>query len=387
MLEWLFLLLPVAATISWWQGRNSAIKQFEARYNHSLTKGINYYLNNDSDASFEQLKKIAKQQSDNFEAHVTLGNMFRKRGEIDRAISIHQTILANLNMDSKQRDYILYELANDYQAAGLLDRAEQLLHGLVYSSRHQDKYLVALLTVYESMGEWEKAATVMRDTGKRHGGLQAYRLAHYLCEMATLAATQNRNEQAIQWVQEALLVQGNSVRCYWELANLYYKAQYYEKAIHALESLHRQSSAYYNLTLPMLQACFAALDKQQTFVSLLHSLHQKSKDVMVTLALVDEYVQQGDAEQAKQLLLSLLEQKPSLRALKSLIQIETQQLNKQDDIVVKCVEHTLQAVIDKKAYYQCRCCGFETHKLRWRCPSCATWDSLIPLKARIHDAE
>ena len=196
LLAGLFLLLAAAG---WALGRFGERDEFEdapAPLNIDYLKGLNFLLNEQTDQALEHFLQMVRVDDQTIETHFALGSLFRRRGEVDRAIRIHQNIIARPDLAAEQRDQALFSLAKDYLGAGLLDRAEKLFVRLAQGSRFQVQALENLCRIYEQEKDWEKAI----DAGQRlellGGRSLALQIAHYYCELAESAAAKGDYAEA-----------------------------------------------------------------------------------------------------------------------------------------------------------------------------------------------
>jgi len=202
LLAGLFLLLAAAG---WAMGRFGERDEEDAPppLNIDYLKGLNFLLNEQTDQALEHFLHMVRVDDKTIETHFALGSLFRRRGEVDRAIRIHQNIIARPDLAAEQRDQALYSLAKDYLAAGLLDRAEDLFSKLAQGSRYQVQALEKLCGIYEQEREWEKAI----DAGQRlevlGGRSLALQIAHYYCELAEAAASAKDYAAAREYVKKA----------------------------------------------------------------------------------------------------------------------------------------------------------------------------------------
>lgn len=187
MLELLFLLLPVAAAYGWYMGRRSAQqnKQDEAnRLSRDYVAGVNFLLSNQQDKAVDLFLDMLKEDTGTVEAHLTLGNLFRSRGEVDRAIRIHQTLMESASQTYEQRLLAIQQLGRDYMAAGLYDRAEDMFNQLTDETDFRIGALQQLLQIYQATSEWQKAIDVAERLVKLGKDKQRVEIAHFYCELA-----------------------------------------------------------------------------------------------------------------------------------------------------------------------------------------------------------
>ena len=205
--DFLWLLLPLAAASGWlagWYGkrrRESVAAADDLRSNYF--KGINYLLNEQPDKAIEAFIKVLEVDSETVETHLALGNLYRRRGEVDRAIRIHQNLIARPNLESEQRSEALLELGHDYLSAGLLDRAENLLQELADGGDYRVQALRQLIDIYEQEKDWSKAIACGHLLEKVTGNHLSPVIAHYQCELAERLRESGEADAALEMVNKA----------------------------------------------------------------------------------------------------------------------------------------------------------------------------------------
>lgn len=206
MLELLFLLLPVAAAYGWYMGRRSAQqdKQQEAnRLSREYVTGVNFLLSNQQDKAVELFLDMLKEDSNTVEAHLTLGNLFRSRGEVDRAIRIHQSLMESASLSFEQRLLAVQQLGRDYMAAGLYDRAEEMFSQLIDEADFKVFALQQLLLIHQATSDWHKAIDVAEKLVRLGKDQQRSEIAHFYCELALQAMGSDDLDRAQSLLKKA----------------------------------------------------------------------------------------------------------------------------------------------------------------------------------------
>ena len=255
LLETLFLLLPVAAISGWVAGRRSKPDVQDARQNTIspiYLKGLNYLLNEQPDKAIDVFIKLLEVDSDTIETHLALGSLFRRRGEVDRAIRIHQNLIARPSLTKEQRSQSLFELGQDYLRAGLLDRAEALFSDLIVSAPHTEVALNYLIDIYQQEKDWEKAIETARRIEVKTGNKQYMRVAHYYCELAEQAIQKGDKIRAHKLVKKALNTNKNSVRASLLDGKLEIQNGNDKTAIKSLRRVEQQDISYLGEAIPLL---------------------------------------------------------------------------------------------------------------------------------------
>ena len=370
MLELLFLLLPVAAAYGWFMGRNSE-KQKELKGRASVTKnlssGLNFLLTDQEDKAIEQLLQLLDVQAATLDTYLALPNLFRRRGDWDIAIRIHEK-LHQLKLPKQQAQIIQFELAKDYFSAGLYDRAEPLLSALVQAESIREAVLKQLFSLFTATHEWQKAMdfrAVVEQTDSRSLRIG---MANFSCE--AWREEQTPAESYRQLIQRYPI----ALRPKYELAKKLIAEQQFNEARDLLLAILKQRPQWAAELLPLVQQTAPDNDEWQ---SLLNDLSRKHKNISATAELAQFYAQSQHLDQAEQLLTEKLKQQPNIRLFLKFIQIRRLQDPSEPHLAE--IEQMVQSYLDTKVLYHCRNCGFKTKQPYWLCPSCQQWETVEPM--------
>jgi len=387
-MEWglLFLLLPVAALSGWLIGRNGTSKDHRAcdDLNADYFKGLNYLLNEQSDKAIEVFVHLLEVDSETVETHFALGNLFLKRGEVDRAIRIHQNLIARPTLTRLQRQQALFELGKDYLRAGLLDRAESLFIQSSDNSELAPLALRHLLEVYQLEKEWQKAIDVaLKLKGNKVPKEMGQMVAHFLCEETEEALRRDRISEAMRLVKRAIDEDKSCVRATLLEARIEMNRSDYRKAIIILHRVEQQDPGFLQEILSPLQDCHRNLGSEDELLSYLDRLIKQQKGNSNFALLHAELLERKfGREEAISALTSYLTEHASLHAMSRLIEwrIKDHELDGSDDLA------RLNQIISKRLHgkpaYQCRNCGFTSRTLNWQCPTCKQWNTVKPLQTQ-----
>jgi len=345
--------------------------------NIDYLKGLNFLLNEQTDQALEHFLRMVRVDDKTIETHFALGSLFRRRGEVDRAIRIHQNIIARPDLAAEQRDQALYSLAKDYLAAGLLDRAENLFSRLSQGSRYQVQALEALCGIYEQEREWEQAV----DAGQRlevlGGRSLALQIAHYYCELAEAAAAKGDYTAARAHVKKAQAGRPRTMRGALTRAHI---ARDTDDNATALKLYHRiidENTYLIAEALPEMVSIYARENQLGELQSALKSMLAKNPDMASLVAytaivndiggvpVIDECVEQYMLND------STLAEFVDLQALSAGDEED-------DDSALVRVRHALSKLARTTPRYQCQECGFSSQRLLWQCPSCRDWETQRP---------
>lgn len=319
MYELLWLLLPLAAASGWWAARFSDRRSktaSRARLNSVYGQGINYLLNEEPDKATDVLVKLVEVDPETVELHLALGSLFRRRGEVDRAIRVHRNIIGRTRLSATLRDQAKLELGRDFLKAGLFDRAEHLLRELLREGVYVLETSNHLVGLYQQEKEWRKAIEVAEQVPENAGDDWSNRIAHYYCELGELALEQRDYDDAIRLAQSALDTHADCVRANMLIGAVCQHQGRFAAAIEAYQAVTLQNSSLAAEVSADIQLCRAEID----------GVNAGSDDAPeVTGADVGA--------------------RPS----------------------------------GLSAAYRCDACGFAGSKLFWQCPGCQRWSSIKPI--------
>ncbi len=376
---WWLLAFPLFFVLGWLAARvdiRQVVTESRALPN-SYFRGVNFLLNDQPDKAIEAFLEVVKLEPETIDLHFALGGLFRRRGEFDRAIRMHENLLGREGLAEEQRLRALAELGQDYLKAGLLDRAEQVFAKLLDTPQHS-LARTFLLEIYVQEKDWHKAidaARVLeRDT---HKPLNA-EIAHFHCELALLAATRNEIDTAKAELEAALAANRQSVRANLMAGDLDVAAGQHEAAIADWRLVEAQSAAHMALVVERMLGSYRQLGRLAEGVQWLRALYarQPSQDVFNALYLA---VSETDgAAAASQLAREELRRNPSLRTLDRLLEAQLIDAEGGERELLQVEKSLVAAHSQRMMRYQCASCGFKARQFFWRCPACGRWDSFDP---------
>lgn len=372
---WLLWALPLAFGLGWVMARYDLRQgRLESRTNpKAYFRGLNHLLNEQQDEAIDAFIEAVQKDPDTSELHFALGNLFRRRGDYDRAVRVHEHLLARADISQKDRERAQQALAQDFLKAGLLDRAEKALRKLEGTTLGA-KARLTLLTIYERTRDWERAAEVAEALeGAAHGTFKL-RVAHYRCEQAYELRSAGRTTEALTLLEALVQQVPQSARAWVSLADLRHSLNNTEGAWQALQQLCMNVPGHLPLVAHNLAMWGRMTNHTEDSRQLLmqwQAQHTLSLDVTQAMASLSD---QPDA--ARQLYIEHLKREPSLVAAGLWLAGETIGQPDQDALIKKAIE--LQAEPLKR--YRCAACGFESRQYFWQCPGCQTWDSYPPLR-------
>ena len=389
MSAWLiFLLCFLAIAIGWLLGRfplSEFWRRFRNRgWHESYMQGIHLLLNEQSDQAIETFLQQWQVSQENFELHNALANMLRKKGEVDRAVRIHAGLVECNKLSQTQVRQATIELANDYIAAGLLDRAERLLINVVNNGRFYDERALELLQrVYQTENEWGKAITVAEQLLPRRtlsftnsslvSGRQTTEIAQYYCEMAEEALAEDNFSEVEKNLQQALRIEPDCGRARLMQARMATERGRFEQARQAIMQLADEDPGLLAETLNLLADCFT--DDYQGLFDYLLKLLDKYPSAALEIAAYQTLVK-VNIEQAGRFLWQRVRRRPTLAGINTLVQHKLSENEPLGLDYLPLLQQIVADVLKQKAIYRCRECGFSGVQMHWLCPQCKSWDSI-----------
>jgi lipopolysaccharide assembly protein B len=342
-------------------------------------KGLNHLLNSQSDKAIESFVEVVKERPDTLELQFALGQLFRKQGQIDRATRIHQELLERPHLSEEHRQRTLYELAQDYNAAGLLDRAEACFQQLK-GTPHEHASLEFLIRIYEMEKDWDKALTATHELEKLAKVPHAKQIAQYHCERSHAALLKGDLPLAAEEAKAALSQNARCTRANHLLGDIAHKAGRAADAITAWELCFAQDAAGVGLVAGKLAQAYAALGRADDGIAQLkhYQSQSPSQDVLnALLGLIRSA--HGDAA-ALTYLREELKRAPTLSGVEQFTALLKR--NDDDDALIHDV---LAANTRAAGTYPCSRCGFRARTYYWQCPGCVQWESFVPKRQEALD--
>jgi lipopolysaccharide assembly protein B len=383
-MEWgmLWLLLPIAAWSGYLIGRRGSERSSGERVSQlsqTYFSGLNYLLNEQPDKALEVFLKIAELDSDTFETQLALGNLFRRRGETDRAIRLHQDLYSRPKLSAEQRTIALLELGEDYMRAGLLDRAEALYTDLLAIDQHAPAALRHLILIYQQERDWTRAIDMAQRLHASSGDGTATLIAQFFCELADQARARGDSIEARRLALEAVAIDARCVRAHMNLGRLAKSTGSYEQAIRHFEKAAEIDPDFLSEILGELLETYEAqgrTDRAQAFLDL---MMQRDRGVAALLAR-SAMIERGEGRsEAVGFLADRLHQRPSVRGVLKVVDLSFPSESGERAEAVGLIRELLHRLLERKPGYRCNRCGFSPRALHWQCPSCKSWGSIKPV--------
>lgn len=375
-LDWYWLLVILVAFVLGWSlaRRRGKKTRRQLRFSSDYFQGLNYLLNDEQDKAIEIFLRLVENDWQTIDTHLTLGSIFRRKGEIDKAIKLHQSLLARPSLPSEYKVRVLLELGRDYQLAGWLDRAESLFNDVLKDEDFTEEALRHLMDIYQQEQEWESAITIAKRYQRAAKNSLKPVIAQFYCELSDKQFARGDLKEA-----EALAVQGLSmdedcVRASIILGKLAIQRGRYKKAIRFFKQIEFQNIDYLPLVISGLIECYRNQSNLRALITYLRVLDEKYDNVSLTPVIVDLISEVYGKDSATEYLSQRMKIRPSLDGVQKMLEINLTDTETQDGYIKEVVD---QLMLDQSGY-QCSHCGYSAKTLYWLCPSCHAWSGMKP---------
>ncbi len=379
---WWLLGFPLFFALGWLAARVD-IKQLltESRaLPSSYFKGLNFLINQQPDKAIEAFIEVVKVDQQTVELHFALGSLFRRRGEVERAIRMHQNLVDRADLGSEQRLVALHELAQDYLKAGFLDRAEELflkLRGTAY-----DQQAAAfLLEIYQQEKDWQKAIDIARNMEHGSGRSGAREIAHFYCELGQAEIVRGAAEQAREYLDQALAVNRKCVRAYILLGDLAMAEHAPEEAIEAWKRIEAQNTAYLPLVAEKLLAAYKQLGRVDEGMALLRGYLASYPSLDLLNAVFQSVLERDGAAAANEFVRGELRRYPTLLGLDRLLEAQVLEAPADRRRDLELMRNLVHQHTRSLSLYRCDNCGFKARQFYWHCPACHGWETYPPRRS------
>jgi len=346
----------------------------------SYFKGLNFLINQQPDKAIEAFIEVVKVDPQTVELHFALGSLFRRRGEVERAIRMHQNLVDRADLGSEQRVTALNELAQDYLKAGLLDRAEELFLKLE-GTPYEQQALRFLLEIYEQEKDWHKAIQTSRRMDSIAGRSSAREIAHFYCELAQAEIVHSRGETAHGYLEEALAVNRKCVRAYILHGDLALSEGSPERAIEAWKRIESQNPAYLPLVAEKLLAACSQTGTAADALALLRGYLASYPSLDLLNTVFQAVLEREGASAANELVRAELRRYPTLLGLDRLLEVQVLQAPLERRRDLELMRDLVHQHTRSLALYRCDECGFKARQFYWHCPACHGWETYPPRRS------
>ena len=376
---WMLLGIPFFFGLGWLAARvdiNELVSESRT-LPRGYFKGLNHLLNDQPDKAIDSFIEIVKLDPESADMHFALGNLFRRRGETERAIRVHQNLLARPDLPLEDKAHAQYELGIDYLKAGLLDRAEETFNQLVDSS-YAVKARRSLLEIYQREKEWKRAIAAAEGLQESGAGSRQKEIAQFYCELAQDALVHTAPSDAMQLLDKALEADRNSVRATILRGDALLAQGDVEEALKTWRRVEQQSVPHVALVAARLMDGYRKVGRPQEGVNLLKSYLAEASSIDLIEVVFKAVIELDGVQAAKDLVVEELRRNPTLLGLDKLLEARLMDAPANIWEELSMVKNLVQRYTQKLARYQCSHCGFKARQFYWHCPGCNRWDSYPP---------
>jgi len=347
------------------------------RLPRSYYQGLNALLDEDPDKAIDAFVEIARLDPETAELHFALGKLFRRRGDIERAVRVHQNLLARADLSAEMSAKARFELGQDYLKAGLLDRAEETFH-LLIGSPFAPQASRALLEIYQREKEWRRAIEAALALQASGSGAYQKEIAQFHCEIAQDELVHVNPDAALATLDKALAYDRNNVRAMLLSGDALLAKGDAEAALRAWRRVEQQSAAHVGLVAQRLLEGYRSVDRLREGLNLLRGYLTETPSIDLLEVVFRGVLELDGADAANQLVSDELRRTPTLLGLDKLIEARLMHAPPDRLAELSMVKSLVGGYAQKLGRYQCDHCGFKSRQFYWHCPGCSQWESYAP---------
>ncbi len=376
---WMLLVFPLVFGLGWLAARID-IKELLSESSalpRSYFQGLNFLLNEQQDQAIEAFIEVVKVDPQTIELHFALGSLFRRRGEVDRAIRMHLNLVERTDLEESKKQQARFELAQDYLKAGILDRAEAGFHEL-RGTHYEKEALDFLLEIYQKEKDWLKAIDISHRLAVLTGEPHSKEAAFFLCELAAGELSGKQTDTAVAHLEQALSVDRKCVRASVMLGDVEIAAGNIPRAIEIWQRVEQQDAQYLPLVAERLLQAYRKIGEEAVAILLLKAQLQKYPSLDLMNVVFNAVAQREGAEAAYRLVRDELRRNPSLLGLDKLLEAQLLAYNGERRADIELVKNLIHNRTRGLAMYRCSHCGFKARQFYWHCPACNGWETYSP---------
>lgn len=384
---WLFLLLPVAYLFGWLKGRrhtDSGHDVSSTSLSSDYFKGLNYLLSDQQEKALPVFLRLVQLDSETIETHLALATIYRRSGNYDKAIEIHQNLIAKPSLSARNRSKALLELGRDYLTAGLFDRAEGLFNDVIKDGFYAEEALQYKLTIYQQEKDWMAAINVTKKLIQQGDSSLKALIAQFYCELSEQLFQKGNVKQAELAIKDALSYNASCIRALIIRVRNAINKRKYKDAIKTIKLIEQIDSDYFYTVLAYCVEAYRELGKITELITYLRSVEKTNVNLSLMEVIADLLSEIKDDDTAQNYLQEQLAQAPSINGLASFISLMNRQGNYSYNAHFQEIQKVIERMKQKSDQYLCGKCGYTSGKLNWQCPSCSAWGEIKPLIGNIN---
>lgn len=376
---WQLLLIPVFFGFGWAAARVDIrhVVQESRALPRSYFQGLNFLLNEEPDKAIDSFLEVAKIDPQTIELHFALGNLFRRRGESERAIRMHQNLVDRVDLDDSFRLHALSELGQDYLKIGLLDRAEEIFNKLL-GTAFEEEAKRNLLEIYQLEKDWQKAIDIARELPDAASQRE---VAEYYCELAAGEIMRSRHDSAREYLETAVQQNRKCVRATLLQGDLQQQEGRPEAAIETWQRIEQQDPAYLSLIAPKLAELYRKLERREEGIALLRAYLDRYPSLDLLETVYQLVLESEGSESAYRQVRDQLQRNPTLVGLEKLMSARLPLAPPETRPDIELARSIVQDYTKRLSRYRCDNCGFKARQFYWRCPACGGWETYPPRRS------
>lgn len=378
---WVLLGL-VLLCAAWYMGYRSRPMDDSPRrldFHRDYMVGLNFLLNEETDKAVDIFIKMLEVDSDTVETHLAVGKLFRRRGEVDRAIRIHQNLIARPQLEKIYREQSLHELGQDYLSAGMIDHAEKIFLDLIKEKPHSARALKALIDIYQQAKDWKRAIEMAQQFQTVAKQSMHTEIAHFYCELAEAAYNKKSYREASDYLEKSDREDRFCTRASLLYAKVLMAEGDNKTALRYLKKIKDQNPNYLAEAIDLIATCYERLKAEDQLVVYLKKLVDEYPRVPVVLILAERIRKWKGDKVAAGFVADYVRRYPSLRGISLFINLYISNAEGRAKEDLHILQNLMKKILDKKPEYQCSSCGFSGKTLHWHCPGCKQWSTMLPI--------
>lgn len=380
---WQLLLIPLFFGLGWAAARvdmRQVVHESRA-LPRSYFQGLNFLLNEQPDKAIDSFLEVAKVDSQTVELHFALGNLFRRRGETERAIRMHQNLIDREDLDEMVRLHALSELGQDYLKSGLLDRAEDIFNKMI-GTTFEGEAKRNLLEIYQVEKEWLKAIDIARELPDV---VTRQEVAEFYCELAANEIMRSKPDSARAYLESAMQQNRKCVRASLLQGDLLLQEGRLAQAIEAWQRIEQQDPAFLSLVAQRLLETHRKLERRDEGIALLSGYLERYPSLDLLDVVYQLVLESEGNEAAYRLVRGELQRNPTLLGLEKLMSARLPLAAPEVRPDVELAKTIIQGYTKRLSRYRCDNCGFKARQFYWRCPACGGWETYPPRRSEEFD--
>ncbi|MBL4712583.1 MAG: lipopolysaccharide assembly protein LapB [Gammaproteobacteria bacterium] len=374
---WSLTIILISIVFLWLIFRNKqSHKQQQSSLSSEYFKGLNYLLNDEQGKALDVFVKLVDSNWATIDTHFTLGKIYRKNGEMDKAIKIHQGLIGRPSLPEQYRSKILLELGYDYLGAGWFDRAEGPFKEVLIQDAKSTEARHNLILIYQQEKDWFKAIEIAVDLFTDEPDVTGPMIAHYYCELAEVAKVKGDISQLENYANKALHYDVSCVRASIILADQIKASGDNKKAIEIYQSIESQDAESIILVIDSLSECHENLSSLDKLYDYLVALQDRHKNLFLQIYIASILEKSRGSQAAIVYLTEEIKRQPTLFGVQKLISYK--QKEEGADKAFRDLTVAISILQQGQVEYRCQKCGFSSNTHYWLCPSCNHWDRVKP---------